>query len=55
MNLLVTAGNTQAPIDRVRCVTNVFSGRTGAQVPAAGLMAADTLEEVHAGPAGVGS
>ena len=30
MNLLITAGNTQAPIDRVRCVTNIFSGRTGA-------------------------
>jgi phosphopantothenoylcysteine synthetase/decarboxylase len=34
MNLLVTAGNTQTPIDRVRCVTNVFSGRTGARVAA---------------------
>ena len=32
MNVLVTAGNTQTPIDRVRCVTNVFSGRTGAAV-----------------------
>src|SRR5579862_124334 len=29
MNILVTAGNTQVPIDRVRCLTNVFSGRTG--------------------------
>jgi phosphopantothenate-cysteine ligase/phosphopantothenoylcysteine decarboxylase/phosphopantothenate--cysteine ligase len=29
MNLLVTAGNTQTPIDRVRCITNVFTGRTG--------------------------
>lgn len=29
MNILVTAGNTQAPIDRVRCITNIFSGRTG--------------------------
>ncbi|MBX9579057.1 MAG: bifunctional phosphopantothenoylcysteine decarboxylase/phosphopantothenate synthase [Gemmataceae bacterium] len=35
MNVLVTAGNTQTPIDRVRCITNVFSGRTGAQVAAA--------------------
>lgn len=34
MNVLVTAGNTQAPLDRVRCVTNVFSGRTGAGVAA---------------------
>jgi phosphopantothenoylcysteine synthetase/decarboxylase len=32
MNLLVTAGNTQAPIDRVRCITNIFSGRTGAAI-----------------------
>jgi len=32
MNVLVTAGNTQAPIDRVRCITNVFTGRTGTQI-----------------------
>jgi phosphopantothenoylcysteine synthetase/decarboxylase len=32
MHLLVTAGNTQAPIDRVRCITNIFSGRTGAAI-----------------------
>jgi phosphopantothenate-cysteine ligase/phosphopantothenoylcysteine decarboxylase/phosphopantothenate--cysteine ligase len=32
MNLLVTAGNTQTPIDRVRCITNIFSGRTGARI-----------------------
>jgi len=29
MNILVTAGNTVVPIDRVRCITNVFTGRTG--------------------------
>jgi phosphopantothenoylcysteine synthetase/decarboxylase len=29
MNILITAGNTQTPIDRVRCITNVFTGRTG--------------------------
>ncbi len=29
MRLLVTAGNTLTPIDRVRCITNVFTGRTG--------------------------
>jgi phosphopantothenate---cysteine ligase (CTP) len=29
MNVLVTAGNTLVPIDRVRCITNVFTGRTG--------------------------
>lgn len=32
MDILVTAGNTQTPIDRVRCITNVFTGRTGAQI-----------------------
>lgn len=32
MKILVTAGNTRAMIDRVRCVTNVFSGRTGATI-----------------------
>jgi phosphopantothenate-cysteine ligase/phosphopantothenoylcysteine decarboxylase/phosphopantothenate--cysteine ligase len=34
MNVLVTAGNTHTPVDRVRCITNVFSGRTGARVAA---------------------
>jgi phosphopantothenate---cysteine ligase (CTP) len=34
MNVLVTAGNTQSPLDRVRCITNIFSGRTGAAVAA---------------------
>lgn len=32
MRILVTAGNTQAPIDQVRCITNIFSGRTGANI-----------------------
>ena len=32
MNVLVTAGNTLAPIDRVRGLTNVFTGRTGAGI-----------------------
>jgi phosphopantothenate---cysteine ligase (CTP) len=32
MNLLITAGNTLAPIDRVRGLTNVFTGRTGAAI-----------------------
>jgi phosphopantothenoylcysteine synthetase/decarboxylase len=32
MNILVTAGNTQVPIDRVRCLTNVFTGRTGTRI-----------------------
>lgn len=32
MNILVTAGNTLALIDKVRCITNIFTGRTGAQL-----------------------
>ncbi len=32
MNILVTAGNTLVPIDRVRVVTNVFTGKTGAAI-----------------------
>jgi phosphopantothenate---cysteine ligase (CTP) len=32
MNILVTAGNTFVPIDRVRVITNVFSGRTGTAI-----------------------
>lgn len=32
MNILITAGNTQAPIDRVRVITNIFTGRTGASL-----------------------
>ncbi|OAI41671.1 bifunctional phosphopantothenoylcysteine decarboxylase/phosphopantothenate synthase [Planctomycetaceae bacterium SCGC AG-212-D15] len=32
MNILVTAGNTLVPIDRVRCLTNIFTGRTGAKI-----------------------
>lgn len=49
MNILVTAGNTQSPIDRVRCITNVFSGRTGATVAAtaAGLGHSVTLLTSH--------
>jgi phosphopantothenoylcysteine synthetase/decarboxylase len=32
MNILVTAGNTFVPIDRVRGITNIFTGRTGTQI-----------------------
>jgi phosphopantothenoylcysteine synthetase/decarboxylase len=32
MNILVSAGNTIVPIDRVRCITNVFTGRTGTAI-----------------------
>jgi phosphopantothenate---cysteine ligase (CTP) len=34
MNILVTAGNTQTPIDHVRVITNIFTGRTGARIAA---------------------
>jgi phosphopantothenate-cysteine ligase/phosphopantothenoylcysteine decarboxylase/phosphopantothenate--cysteine ligase len=42
VKILVTAGNTQTVIDQVRCITNVFSGRTGAQI------AAEAFERGHA-------
>src|SRR5438309_10600617 len=32
MRIVVTAGNTLVPIDRVRCLTNIFTGRTGARI-----------------------
>jgi phosphopantothenoylcysteine synthetase/decarboxylase len=32
LRILVTAGNTQTPIDQVRCITNIFSGRTGTRI-----------------------
>jgi phosphopantothenate-cysteine ligase/phosphopantothenoylcysteine decarboxylase/phosphopantothenate--cysteine ligase len=32
MNILVTAGNTLVPIDKVRAITNIFTGRTGAWI-----------------------
>lgn len=32
MRILVTTGNTAVDIDRVRCITNIFSGRTGAKI-----------------------
>lgn len=34
MNVLVTAGNTLTPIDKVRGITNIFTGRTGARIAA---------------------
>src|SRR5436190_22032009 len=32
VDVLVTAGNTLALIDKVRCITNIFTGRTGAAI-----------------------
>jgi len=44
MKILVTAGNTQTPIDQVRCITNIFTGRTGAKIA---LEAARQGHDVH--------
>lgn len=41
MRIFVTAGNTQVPIDRVRCITNLFTGRTG------GLIAMEAQHRGH--------
>lgn len=35
MRILLTAGNTQTPIDDVRVITNVFSGKTGTRIAVA--------------------
>lgn len=32
MNLLITAGSPRSAVDKVRCVSTVFSGRSGAQI-----------------------
>lgn len=32
MRILVTAGNTQTPVDQVRCITNIFTGKTGGRI-----------------------
>ncbi len=32
MRILITAGNTQVLIDKVRCITNIFTGRTGTRL-----------------------
>src|SRR5438093_8335908 len=32
MRILITAGNTRVLIDRVRCITNIFTGRTGTSI-----------------------
>lgn len=53
MNVLVTAGNTQAPIDRVRCITNVFSGRTGGRVAAAAAARGHTVTLLTSHPEAV--
>lgn len=32
MKILVTAGNTETPIDQVRAISNIFSGNTGTRI-----------------------
>jgi len=32
MRILITAGSTEVPIDTVRSITNIFKGKTGAQI-----------------------
>lgn len=32
LKVLVTAGSTQMPIDKVRCISNIFKGRTGSDI-----------------------
>ena len=32
MKILITAGSTQIPIDQVRCISNIFKGRTGTEI-----------------------
>lgn len=53
MNILVTAGNTQVPIDRVRCLTNIFSGRTGAQIAVHGYRRGHTVTLLTSRPESV--
>jgi phosphopantothenoylcysteine synthetase/decarboxylase len=44
MRILVTAGNTMVPIDRVRYLSNIFTGRTGTRIA---LCAHEHGHEVH--------
>lgn len=32
MNILITAGSTDVPIDKVRVISNIFKGRTGVEI-----------------------
>jgi phosphopantothenoylcysteine synthetase/decarboxylase len=50
MNILVTAGNTQVPLDRVRCLTNIFTGRTGTQIALAAIERGHTVSLLTSHP-----
>jgi phosphopantothenoylcysteine synthetase/decarboxylase len=54
MKLLVTAGNTQTPIDKVRCITNVFTGRTGARIALAAQRRGHSVTLLTSRPEAVG-
>ncbi len=55
MRILVTAGNTQTPIDRVRCLTNIFTGRTGAQIAGAAAERGHAVTLITSQPETVGA
>jgi phosphopantothenate---cysteine ligase (CTP) len=48
--MLVTAGNTLTPIDSVRGITNVFTGRTGARIAAQGTVEGFEVELLTSQP-----
>ena len=50
MNILVTAGNTQTPIDTVRCLTNIFTGITGGRVVLEALQRGHTVTHLTSHP-----
>jgi phosphopantothenate-cysteine ligase/phosphopantothenoylcysteine decarboxylase/phosphopantothenate--cysteine ligase len=50
MRVLVTAGNTQVQIDRVRSITNIFTGRTGARIALAARAAGHDVALVTSHP-----
>ncbi len=51
MNVVVTAGGTRAPIDDVRHIANVSTGRFGASIAEAALRRGASVWYVHAPPA----
>jgi phosphopantothenoylcysteine synthetase/decarboxylase len=55
VKLLLTAGNTQAPIDRVRCLTNIFTGRTGTEIALHAVERGHTVTLLTSHPEVVGS
>lgn len=50
MRILVTAGNSVAPIDQVRCITNIFTGRTGTQIALHAASQGDTVRLLTSHP-----